>query len=310
MSGTAAMRQLQLGSPGPFLFAETKKGSWVVNRGARGGWLTLDQRIEPSPPRAPPRSTMHIVDCGHLNGLMRLIDRSPRDTITLAPRCAIRQASCSRRDKTVHSATMSNGQTSAIVRRVCAREGRQRYRVIDARRASRSIGHVHGRVRRVVTSAAAVICNAPTRGLGSRMDRLYVRSRAARRRANRRVLSGAWRKTGRDDARRPRSCGRGRQAARRFRHSLRRHSRDRARKADADRGRGRNDCQLADHRAITHIDRHYGHRGTCVLVDTPRRPRQRRPRTSPRSLDVQAVRRRGPSGRRHLAPGRSRWHLA
>src|SRR5687768_5522135 len=76
-------------------------------------WMSLDQRIELSPPRAPPQSTMTIVGCWHLNRLMRLMDGSPRDKNTLAPTRAIRQGSCSHHDKTVHSATMSNGQISA-----------------------------------------------------------------------------------------------------------------------------------------------------------------------------------------------------
>jgi hypothetical protein len=57
------------------LFAETKKGSWVKPRSPRR-LVVLDQRIEPSPPRAPPRSTIHIVDCWHLNGVARFIDDS------------------------------------------------------------------------------------------------------------------------------------------------------------------------------------------------------------------------------------------
>jgi hypothetical protein len=46
--------------------------------------LALDQRVELSPPRAFPRSTMqHIVDW-YWHGLMRLIDRISNASITLA----------------------------------------------------------------------------------------------------------------------------------------------------------------------------------------------------------------------------------
>jgi hypothetical protein len=60
-----------------------KKGSLVVFRGARGGEVCLDQRIEPLPPRAAPRSTIGLIVVGHVYmrqkgfiRMLRLLDHS------------------------------------------------------------------------------------------------------------------------------------------------------------------------------------------------------------------------------------------
>jgi hypothetical protein len=57
----------------PLHARRNEEGLLGEDRGARGGEVCLDQRIEPLPPRAVPPSTMNIVDWWHMYGGKRLM---------------------------------------------------------------------------------------------------------------------------------------------------------------------------------------------------------------------------------------------